>query len=75
MLIILRCKEGDEEDKIILTLQPRVPVAALAFPELPAGMLDGSGNFSGAAAREIYEETGIKACLRYPNGDERNFSH
>ena len=41
-----------------MTLQPRIPVASLAFPEIPAGMLDGSGNFSGTAAREIYEETG-----------------
>lgn len=28
------------------------------MPELPAGMLDGSGSFSGTAAKEIEEETG-----------------
>lgn len=62
MMIILRAK--DEEDKIILTLQPRIPVPHLSFPELPAGMLDGSGNFAGAAAKEIEEETGNE-LLKY----------
>lgn len=57
MMIILRAK--GEEDKVILTLQPRVPVPHLSFPELPAGMLDGSGNFSGTAAKEIKEEIGL----------------
>ncbi|KAG0179942.1 hypothetical protein DFQ28_002052 [Apophysomyces sp. BC1034] len=59
ILIILKSKEGNSEDKILLTLQPRIPVPALSFPELPAGMLDGSGNFSGTAAKEIEEETGL----------------
>jgi ADP-sugar diphosphatase len=58
MLLIL--KSPGNKDKIILTLQPRVPVPDLAFPELPAGMLDGSGNFVGTAAKEIEEETGLK---------------
>ncbi|KAI8979373.1 hypothetical protein BDF20DRAFT_869154 [Mycotypha africana] len=58
MMIILRTKE--EKDKLILTLQPRIPVPHLSFPELPAGMLDGSGNFSGTAAKEIEEETGLQ---------------
>lgn len=56
MMIILRAK--DEQDRIMLTLQPRIAVPHLSFPELPAGMLDGSGNFAGAAAKEIEEETG-----------------
>jgi 8-oxo-dGTP pyrophosphatase MutT (NUDIX family) len=33
------------------------------MPELPAGMLDGSGNFSGTAAKEIEEETGAYLTL------------
>ncbi|EIE81380.1 hypothetical protein RO3G_06085 [Rhizopus delemar RA 99-880] len=49
----------DQPDKVILTLQPRIPVPHFAFPELPAGMLDGSGNFTGTAAKEIEEETGL----------------
>jgi len=32
----------------------------LNFVELPAGMLDDSGTFSGAAAKEIEEETGLE---------------
>ncbi|KAJ3045971.1 hypothetical protein HK097_001081 [Rhizophlyctis rosea] len=47
-------------DRVILTLQPRIPIGALAFPELPAGMLDGERHqFAGAAARELEEECGI----------------
>ena len=42
-----------------MTVQPRIPAGSLAFPEIPAGMLDGSGNFAGGAAKEIYEETGL----------------
>lgn len=57
MLLILKAK--DQPDKVILTLQPRIPVPHFAFPELPAGMLDGSGNFTGTAAKEIEEETGL----------------
>lgn len=57
MLLVLKTK--GQPDKIILTLQPRIPVPHFSFPELPAGMLDGSGNFSGKAAEEIKEETGL----------------
>jgi len=39
--------------------QARVPIGKI-FLEIPAGMLDGSGNFSGIAAKELEEETGIK---------------
>jgi ADP-sugar diphosphatase len=53
VLIILEC-EGT--DFTILTVQARVPVADSALPEIPAGMLDGSGNFRGVAADEIAQE-------------------
>lgn len=56
ILVVLHC-EG--EDYIILTRQPRVPVGRSGLLELPAGMLDDSGNFAGVAAKELREETGI----------------
>jgi len=43
----------------IITLQPRVPVGQFQFPEIPAGMLDHSGDFAGVAAKELEEECGI----------------
>ncbi|KAI9271288.1 hypothetical protein BY458DRAFT_509523 [Sporodiniella umbellata] len=57
MLLILKTK--GQSDRVILTLQPRIAVPHFSFPELPAGMLDGSGNFAGKAAEEIKEETGL----------------
>ncbi|KAI9019319.1 hypothetical protein CLU79DRAFT_758227 [Phycomyces nitens] len=58
VLIVLK-STGKSNDKVILTIQPRIAVPSLEFPELPAGMLDGSGQFSGVAAKEIKEETGL----------------
>lgn len=54
--------EGKEEEEryVLLTVQPRVAAGSLAFVELPAGMVDEAGNFSGAAAREMYEELGME---------------
>ena len=53
--------EGSETDKhVILALQPRVPAGSLSLIELPAGMIDDSGTFAGAAAKEIVEETGLE---------------
>lgn len=43
----------------ILTLQPRIPGATTSIAEIPAGMLDGHGSFTGAAAKELEEEVGI----------------
>lgn len=51
---------------MILTIQPRIPAASLAFPELPAGMVDDSGTFSGAAAKEIKEELGMCHFIVHP---------
>ncbi|EXJ80509.1 hypothetical protein A1O1_08654 [Capronia coronata CBS 617.96] len=48
------------EEYVILTLQPRIAAGSLSFVELPAGMIDDSGSFAGAAAREIQEETGLE---------------
>lgn len=65
MLLVLRPKgtesQNDEDEEfVILTSQPRIPAGTLTFTEIPAGMLDDSGTFSGAAAKEIQEETGLE---------------
>jgi hypothetical protein len=52
ILVILEC---DGREYTILTYQARVPVGCHNLPEVPAGMLDGSGNFKGVAADEIAE--------------------
>lgn len=63
MLLILQPDDAppssEEGKRAILTVQPRIPAGSLAFPEIPAGMLDDSGTFAGAAAKEIHEETGL----------------
>lgn len=51
-------EEVDSERRVVLTVQPRVPAGGLGFVELPAGMVDDSGTFAGAAAKEIEEELG-----------------
>ena len=45
---------------VVLCRQPRLPAGFASFPEIPAGMLDGSGHFTGVAAKELQEETGIE---------------
>lgn len=58
MLMILRTAEEYDERWVIVTEQPRIAAGSLSFVEIPAGMLDDSDNFAGAAAREIEEEVG-----------------
>lgn len=64
MLLILQpddVPENAEQEKyVLLTVQARVAAGSLAFVEIPAGMLDDSGSFSGGAAKEIQEETGLE---------------
>jgi ADP-sugar diphosphatase len=64
VLVILHC-EGREYT--ILTCQARVPVGDSNLPEIPAGMLDGSGNFKGVAAQELEQECelAINTCARH----------
>jgi len=57
ILVILKC-EG--KFYMVLTCQPRAAMGSSNFLEIPAGMLDGSNNFAGVAAKELAEETGIK---------------
>lgn len=64
MLIVLSATDADgassQDEYVILTVQPRVPAGSMGFVEIPAGMIDDSGTFSGAAAKEIREETGLE---------------
>ncbi|KAJ5443348.1 hypothetical protein N7445_004461 [Penicillium cf. griseofulvum] len=64
MLLILQPDDipspTENDKRAILTIQPRIPAGSLAFPEIPAGMLDDSGTFAGGAAKEIQEETGLR---------------
>jgi ADP-sugar diphosphatase len=62
MLLVLQPEDAKDtsEEYVILTVQPRIPAGSLAFVELPAGMLDDNGTFTGAAAKEIKEETGLE---------------
>lgn len=62
MLLILKSEassEVPEDESVVLAVQPRIPAGTLTFTEIPAGMIDDSGTFSGAAAKEIEEETGL----------------
>ena len=51
--------ESNGKKYTVLTVQARVPAGIKEFPELPAGMLDGSGDFAGVAAKELKEEMGL----------------
>ena len=57
ILPILRASEDMAQEFVLTTTQPRVPVGAIAYKELPAGMMDGKKNFAGTAASEMEEET------------------
>jgi ADP-sugar diphosphatase len=58
LLLILQAN-SEADEYVILAVQPRIAAGSLAFVKLPAGMLDDSGTFTGAAAKEIKEETGL----------------
>ena len=64
ILTILVAEESGDEYAIAVR-QPRLPIGSFESLEIPAGMLDGSGNFAGKAASEMKEETGIQVT----NGD------
>eukprot|EP01086_Lenisia_limosa_P003552 TRINITY_DN18134_c0_g1_i1.p1 TRINITY_DN18134_c0_g1~~TRINITY_DN18134_c0_g1_i1.p1 ORF type:complete len:283 (-),score=102.74 TRINITY_DN18134_c0_g1_i1:68-916(-) len=56
VLPVLHC---NGEQYTLLTTQPRVPIGASQFPEIPAGMIDAEHHFAGVAAKEMKEETGL----------------
>jgi len=57
ILVILTC-EGKRW--VVWTKQPRFAIGSSCYVEIPAGMMDDENNFVGVAAKELYEETGIK---------------
>jgi ADP-sugar diphosphatase len=60
MLMILRPSDSNSERWVVMTDQPRIPAGSLRFWEIPAGMIDdATKKFSGTAAKEIKEETGL----------------
>ncbi|KAI1293449.1 hypothetical protein EDD11_008358 [Mortierella claussenii] len=61
VLLIIRSKNpsGATTEHVVLTKQARLAIPSFNFPEIPAGMLDGSGDFVGKCAEELQEECGI----------------
>ncbi len=60
VLPILSPINGADSDKYTILVQMDcVPIATPQMPSLPAGMIDDDGNFAGAMAKEIKEETDI----------------
>ncbi|KAF2634803.1 hypothetical protein P280DRAFT_474392 [Massarina eburnea CBS 473.64] len=67
VLILIKPWDPDNPSKeqpdiyTVLIVQPRIAAGSLAFPEIPAGMIDDKTNdLGGAAAKEVYEETGLR---------------
>eukprot|EP00294_Goniomonas_avonlea_P003852 CAMPEP_0114561000 /NCGR_PEP_ID=MMETSP0114-20121206/11768_1 /TAXON_ID=31324 /ORGANISM="Goniomonas sp, Strain m" /LENGTH=263 /DNA_ID=CAMNT_0001746601 /DNA_START=18 /DNA_END=809 /DNA_ORIENTATION=+ len=58
-VLVILTQQEDGQEFTVLTVQPRAPAGKFALCEIPAGMLDDSGNFAGVAAKEIKEETGL----------------
>jgi len=61
VLVIL---ETDGKEHTVLVSQARVPIGKSDNVEVPAGMLDGDGKFSGVAAKELKEETGLEIDVK-----------
>ena len=70
ILVVLEC---DGTEYTVLTRQARVPMGTANLPEIPAGMLDGSGNFKGvtppgspcaALSLLLYARQYIAPCAR-----------
>jgi len=59
LIIKTTSPSGEALEHIVLTKQPRLSIPSFNFPEIPAGMLDGSGDFVGKCAEELKEECGI----------------
>lgn len=56
---VLALFECEGETYLVITVQPRLATGQFDLEEVCAGMLDGSGNFGGVAAKELKEELDI----------------
>ena len=63
IIVVIECKETGQK-YTLLTKQARVPIGQELL-EIPAGMLDGSGDFGGVAVKELREETGISISTKH----------
>jgi 8-oxo-dGTP pyrophosphatase MutT (NUDIX family) len=64
--ILIKIHEMDSSNIwSIMVVQPRASIGKYTMREIPAGMLDESETFAGAAAKEIEEETGITIEKKY----------
>lgn len=61
LLVILR--DGEALQRVLLTREPRLPIAIADHLSLPAGMVD-DGTVQSAALREFAEETGLTLALK-----------
>jgi ADP-sugar diphosphatase len=57
ILLALHCDDG--EIYTVMTKQARTATGVMDFEEIPAGMMDSSGDFTGKAIEELKQETGI----------------
>jgi ADP-sugar diphosphatase len=57
ILIALHCDDG--KIYTVITKQARIATGVMNFEEIPAGMMDESGDFTGVASKELEQETGI----------------
>lgn len=69
--VILYGVYGENKDRLVLIRQFRYPINNFVY-EFPAGLIDPGEDFHQAAAREMYEETGLTMVPReggsYNNG-------
>lgn len=61
LMMLIPDDVGPDSDEryVVFTVQPRTSATSLSFIEIPAGMMEESGDFKGTAAREIKEELGM----------------
>ena len=71
--VIIYALSGENKDKVVLIRQYRYPINDYIY-EFPAGLVEDGEDYGEAAAREIFEETGMKFTkVNVPQGYEKPF--